>query len=114
MRISDWSSDVCSSDLLPAVWRTSMRRCGPKHSTNLWARKAHGKICVSLLKRQERAVKRWIMCCSLAPPVLAKPRWRKSSHGKRSDEHTSELQSLMRISYAVFSLQKKTTQTDTT
>src|SRR3546814_20874502 len=59
-----------------------MRRCGPKHSTNLWARKAHGKICVSLLKRQERAVKRWIMCCSLAPPVLAKPRWRKSSHGK--------------------------------
>src|SRR3546814_4403039 len=31
--------------------------------------------------------------------------------GQRSEEHTSELQSLMRISYAVFCLQKKTTQT---
>src|SRR3546814_10714205 len=30
-------------------------------------------------------------------------------HGRRSEEHTSELQSLMRISYAVFCLKKKTT-----
>src|SRR3546814_5936926 len=33
---------------------------------------------------------------------------------ERSEEHTSELQSLMRISYAVFSLKKKTTRTNTT
>src|SRR3546814_3218660 len=33
---------------------------------------------------------------------------------KRSEEHTSELQSLMRISYAVFCLKKKNTKTDTT
>src|SRR3546814_7595722 len=32
-----------------------------------------------------------------------------SSHGRRSEEHTSELQSLMRISYAVFCLKKKNT-----
>src|SRR3546814_10438181 len=31
-------------------------------------------------------------------------------HGRRSEEHTSELQSLMRLSYAVFSLKKKTTK----
>src|SRR3546814_7653379 len=35
-------------------------------------------------------------------------------HGLRSEEHTSELQSLMRISYAVFCLKKKKTQTTTT
>src|SRR3546814_1087704 len=41
--------------------------------------------------------------------VLAKQRLRGTVHGiDRSEEHTSELQSLMRISYAVFCLQKKT------
>src|SRR3546814_2497858 len=34
-----------------------------------------------------------------------------TSHGSRSEEHTSELQSLMRISYAVFCLKKKKTKT---
>src|SRR3546814_8974779 len=43
------------------------------------------------------------------------PRWRRTSHSdassaSRSEEHTSELQSLMRISYAVFCLKKKNTQ----
>src|SRR3546814_9568299 len=36
---------------------------------------------------------------------------RDVSHGQRSEEHTSELQSLMRISYAVFCLKKKKTHT---
>src|SRR3546814_2597885 len=36
---------------------------------------------------------------------------RQTFASKRSEEHTSELQSLMRISYAVFCLKKKTTQT---
>src|SRR3546814_4136193 len=48
---------------------------------------------------------------SASPPVRT---WRASQpYGKRwrSEEHTSELQSLMRISYAVFCLKKKTTQT---
>src|SRR3546814_3836234 len=39
---------------------------------------------------------------------------RKPTASYRSEEHTSELQSLMRISYAVFCLQKKTTQLNTT
>src|SRR3546814_5959080 len=41
------------------------------------------------------------------------PKLRKGSYFPRSEEHTSELQSLMRISYAVFCLKKKTTQTIT-
>src|SRR3546814_9219088 len=36
---------------------------------------------------------------------------RKTAHRQRSEEHTSELQSLMRISYAVFCLKKKKTNT---
>src|SRR3546814_8630433 len=40
-----------------------------------------------------------------------KPRGQRLALIKRSEEHTSELQSLMRISYAVFCLKKKTTQT---
>src|SRR3546814_2040613 len=40
-------------------------------------------------------------------------RWSNSNHASRSEEHTSELQSLMRISYAVFCLKKKKTHTYT-
>src|SRR3546814_2375527 len=36
----------------------------------------------------------------------------RSAHGQRSEEHTSELQSLMRISYAVFCLKKKKKRTE--
>src|SRR3546814_15343927 len=39
--------------------------------------------------------------------VLDIDRWRRTDGGRRSEEHTSELQSLMRISYAVFCLKKK-------
>src|SRR3546814_2213431 len=44
-------------------------------------------------------------CYGHCPP----PHMNRSSYTDRSEEHTSELQSLMRTSYAVFSLQKKTT-----
>src|SRR3546814_8866792 len=45
---------------------------------------------------------------TLAAAHLVNWRWRHRSGGhKRSEEHTSELQSLMRISYAVFCLKKK-------
>src|SRR3546814_9701107 len=47
----------------------------------------------------------------------SRPRWRSQAPAKpgapRSEEHTSELQSLMRISYAVFCLKKKHTRTRT-
>src|SRR3546814_2267099 len=45
-----------------------------------------------------------------ATPSLITARQVESAHGFRSEEHTSELQSLMRISYAVFCLTKKNTK----
>src|SRR3546814_5276263 len=83
MRISDWSSDVCSSDL-PARPQIPERR---EH------------IGIPLLTRCIGVVSRLRMFIS---DVRAQP-------DKRSEEHTSELQSLMRISYAVFCLKKKKT-----
>src|SRR3546814_10804502 len=103
MRISDWSSDVCSSDL---------------NNVSRFAQRA-GKDCRSLKHRYfypREAVK---------PPYAIKSRHHMSearlrfadhvlsaAYGAkrrraRSEEHTSELQSLMRISYAVFCLKKK-------
>src|SRR3546814_8597288 len=82
MRISDWSSDVCSSDLR--------------------GRKA-GAGVASIVRP----------ACGIGAGVAAPPRNSGISglprplEEPRSEEHTSELQSLMRISYAVFCLKKK-------
>src|SRR3546814_4151078 len=46
------------------------------------------------------------------PETASRP-WPRSRAASRSEEHTSELQSLMRISYAVFCLKKKRTDNDT-
>src|SRR3546814_3724559 len=85
MRISDWSSDVCSSDL------------GRRRGGN--GRGASGRSC------ERRGGGR------NAPPSPARDQsWAISAMVtaiSRSEEHTSELQSLMRISYAVFCLKQK-------
>src|SRR3546814_4785320 len=102
MRISDWSSDVCSSDLGGA---------GQVARLLLWA------LCVRLTVS--------VLWSAAAPVPSRKPDWRAQFLGRRrwipkissrrstavcrSEEHTSELQSLMRISYAVFCLKKKKT-----
>src|SRR3546814_3032038 len=98
MRISDWSSDVCSSDLV-GFWRRSSI-----YAENVLYSHSSGE---------------WSALRSSVPPMVAPSRscriscWRnlmRSSAGtpsRRSEEHTSELQSLMRISYAVFCLKKK-------
>src|SRR3546814_4412215 len=100
MRISDWSSDVCSSDLdratrHPAPWITPGQGSHKSDSHEGHAR-YHGGKDESLHQDQQAARS------SQCP--------RRPRHGGRSEEHTSELQSLMRISYAVFCLKKKTTQ----
>src|SRR3546814_8135761 len=104
MRISDWSSDVCSSDLpanrcssgSPAVDdRTRVEaqlRCQGRLSARLCASPGRGPA----LDRRPAGPRR---CSARGYPRPARP---------RSEEHTSELQSLMRISYAVFCLKKKT------
>src|SRR3546814_6739754 len=98
MRISDWSSDVCSSDLLNGNLLSALSGAGLKgfemtrHFLNL--SDAGGDAIAAMLNdAQERKAKR--------------AKWPKgSADADRSEEHTSELQSLMRISYAVFCLKK--------
>src|SRR3546814_6679241 len=100
MRISDWSSDVCSSDLCPLP-------CRP--STPAWLHPAAdpGGPGVALSSAVARPV-RYLRHQLMWPPRKApRPIWH-CAWLYRSEEHTSELQSLMRISYAVFCLKKKT------
>src|SRR3546814_10726567 len=113
MRISEWSSDVCSSDL-----------------------KSAGRVYPCYETAQELDLKRKVLLGRGLPPVYdrgalalsdedkaafeaegRRPHWRfRLDHDSpiswvdlRPEEHTSELQSLMRISYAVFCLKKKKT-----
>src|SRR3546814_7992455 len=105
MRISDWSSDVCSSDLCAAP---PARRSAPGIRTA--ARQCRASSPCSSCP-DSRAGHPW-PACREARPTRTLGRYlgylEPSSHVSRSEEHTSELQSLMRISYAVFCLQKKT------
>src|SRR3546814_10441715 len=98
MRISDWSSDVCSSDLYPfACTCHSLLEFLPTYSTSASARRAGGKSCRNAFAPGWRARRARVPPASLASPYTR----------PRSEEHTSELQSLMRISYAVFCLKKQ-------
>src|SRR3546814_9869481 len=132
MRISDWSSDVCSSDLtyyavltaatlagaLLAIVRldpTDLRRptlvslgiiaVGAFLDTHSGLRTGPMNLYVSQAMIAFAAV-------YFMGPMLTEGLLRALSKGpsylvSRSEEHTSELQSLMRISYAVFCLKKK-------
>src|SRR3546814_2288378 len=96
MRISDWSSDVCSSDLCgclrpPACQKSKPGSC--RHGRDRGPARGH-----------RRAVRSGAGWCAL-PATVAHCVARIAMW--RSEEHTSELQSLMRISYAVFCLKKK-------
>src|SRR3546814_8349077 len=105
MRISDWSSDVCSSDLSPRrPERSAQHPC-----RNLPPRIDQQRDRDDPDERGED--RREIAEHPLqVAPVQAKLIEAADSEAKqrdRSEEHTSELQSLMRISYAVFCLKKK-------
>src|SRR3546814_8966313 len=114
MRISDWSSDVCSSDLPPRLWRgrASLHRIAsrtdrdPRVSGRMVQAYPGSDIC-----RQRRdGDTRWprMDAGRIADPLVCAPCPNRARFLKiRSEEHTSELQSLMRISYAVFCLKKK-------
>src|SRR3546814_7881254 len=115
MRISDWSSDVCSSDL-PAV------RAGSVGDDTAFGTRGHriDDLLLGCRRDQERTgdCARLTQRCSKAADRgrLAGRQARLEClvlwchRASRSEEHTSELQSLMRISYAVFCLKKKTKQ----
>src|SRR3546814_7174938 len=111
MRISDWSSDVCSSDLhAVAEAKGPPQRAGvpPAYRRGTGARPRRG--CRDHGRERHRhharllrpAIDRW------PGHVATAPLWDRPRLSCRSEEHTSELQSLMRISYAVFCLKKKT------
>src|SRR3546814_4463908 len=107
MRISDWSSDVCSSDLSATmnVDRGSEMFGDHRGAFDMparppgapWRIPAHFAIC----RLPENKIRLVALVARLVDAGMI----------PRSEEHTSELQSLMRISYAVFCLKKKKTKT---
>src|SRR3546814_2010790 len=145
MRISDWSSDVCSSDLALVIATNQAR--GHAHALFQFHHRRHegnfggksrveglvgngpGKQCALAAAAFPGKFRRAALCAHiarqvaeaaattaaleieiavLAPlPEFLLNRVLRARSRFRSDEHTSELQSLMRISYAVFCLKKK-------
>src|SRR3546814_2551781 len=116
MRISDWSSDVCSSDLT-AEW--------PRYTlpTLAYHEGAPGHLFESALKFEDSELPLYRQAASVTAygegwglyaeqvadelGMYDDDPLGKIGYLARSEEHTSELQSLMRISYAVFCLKKK-------
>src|SRR3546814_5768944 len=105
MRISDWSSDVCSSDLhkRARLWRAGAADCRVASGPD---RRTLGGPPYRPQRRRPRSSRR----VGATSGGDRAHRLLSSIHARRSEEHTSELQSLMRISYAVFCLKKKTHQ----
>src|SRR3546814_4003760 len=118
MLISDWSSDVCSSDLLSTPLSCFFR---PFPGTTPRCRGRMFRTDAASMRRVTRA--RHLSCSKkhMKQGVFrevhvggrerfeTQPRMSHASSAcpqRRSEEHTSELQSLMRISYAVFCLKK--------
>src|SRR3546814_6987818 len=111
MRISDWSSDVCSSDL----GNRELTMCVGRDCFH----RLEGNAAIAL--QHQRGDRRTIRAAPPGPPREAddrafipkcrrkrgQPQRRIEGRLRRSEKHTSELQSLMRISYAVFCLKKK-------
>src|SRR3546814_6978036 len=100
MRISDWSSDVCSSDLRNAFLQTY-----PKLSP----------APLEQIEALEQLRVLWhgfpiAVHITTEVPAAGVDTHEDLLRVRRSEEHTSELQSLMRISYAVFCLKKKKAQ----
>src|SRR3546814_7325364 len=136
MRISDWSSDVCSSDLRTRTPKSSRSAAPDLHAT---AFPMTGKIdmtnwrgvfpAVTTKLRKDESVDLDATAGSIdrligngVSGVIVLPMLGENASlsieerdsvilaaQERSEEHTSELQSLMRISYAVFCLKKKLT-----
>src|SRR3546814_9270973 len=122
MRISDWSSDVCSSDLHLDRLVVDDIAAGIEQSVlpvaGIGVERDVGQdadiIAARILDRRHRAAHQ-IVGVERLRAVVAAPFGlgigKEREAGDRSEEHTSELQSLMRISYAVFCLKKKNKNT---
>src|SRR3546814_6198973 len=114
MRISDWSSDVCSSDLLVKQGGSGALRLARKHLDpyggggllsridNIVQQRYAGDINIFPVPSHRRMLR--LFANPSADDIQTYIR--EGERATRSEEHTSELQSLMRISYAVFCLKK--------
>src|SRR3546814_3376194 len=110
MRSSDWISDVCPADL----WRhrAYQPRSLPRSAKRRGQRANAGRSCETDTQRRDRDGVGASLSRADRPDAaqdLGSDRGKRlvTGVGLRSEEHTSELQSLMRISYAVFCLKKK-------
>src|SRR3546814_9542959 len=124
MRISDWSSDVCSSDLaaddyqLPSVLSDAdidryqrifdLQADGDWKDADRIIHQLHDKLLMGHVLHQ-RYMHPTAYYSSYGELAAWLREYRNLPGADRSEEHTSELQSLMRISYAVFCWKKKTT-----
>src|SRR3546814_1640502 len=113
MRISDWSSDVCSSDLPQREIAGAVNLSAAAVQRRIAAMAAAGIIERNVAIVDTRALGMTITAIvevhltDERPPTVDGA---KALLLARSEEPTSELQSLMRISYAVFCLHKNNTQ----
>src|SRR3546814_4599321 len=113
MRISDWSSDVCSSDLNGSNADVGGSPLCPSPSRPQWMGAGNMQADpVCLLCSLPLAAHAARDACAAFVGQVAEGSGKQEQGlpvcrpGTRSEEHTSELQSLMRISYAVFCLKK--------
>src|SRR3546814_8906660 len=133
MRISDWSSDVCSSDLFVGA----LRSVAAEMTLDEMHEKRGGYVSAVEARAADALARNGLELESVAitdldqtdleffnpanrfdaegltqliEAIETRRKARNDIEQSRSEEHTSELQSLMRISYAVFCLKKKRTQ----
>src|SRR3546814_10198877 len=111
MRISDWSSDVCSSDLASEAEL--------REEVDIQLRRMNDLVGYQLGRAASAGHKLFAAPIDIEPHAEQIVRGLEKIYADkgvicefdiRSEEHTSELQSLMRISYAVFCLKKKNKQ----
>src|SRR3546814_2136165 len=107
MRISDWSSDVCSSDLPASTTTPAARSNSPAASVRPATGGYESCSCSAPAHGCARSGRPGEPHIPPARPGSAACSPGDRSGSRRSEEHTSELQSLMRNSYAVFCLKKK-------
>src|SRR3546814_6157022 len=116
MRISDWSSDVCSSDLPESEKKARVSGAGVMRISS--AARVSAGSCVQPAKMSWSSFSDWSRIAAMMrgwawPWVvthqleMASIQLRQSAAWRSSEEQTSELQSLMRVSYAALGLTKK-------
>src|SRR3546814_8472541 len=105
MRISDWSSDVCSSDLDLGEIASVQDGCDQQAAEIADAQQA--PVAEDRNGHQRNRHFRHQVARRFAGDQRRAQHQAEAKARERSEEHTSELQSLMRISYAVFGLKKK-------